>query len=272
MGRNERLAKNTIILSLGVFLPKLASFVTLPILAAYLTQEEYGTYDLVIILVSLLLPSATLQIQTAAFRFLIDARNNEDRKTSIITNIFALIVPCSIVALTIFYFVATMISSRLRLLVCLYFFIDMFAIILRQIARGLGKSLVYSVSAIVNTLANMLLVIAFVQFLKSGLTGTIIALIIAVTLSGIYMAIALRIWIYIDLSRLSKENIFEMVEYSWPMVPNEMSLWVMRVSDRFVISLFLGVAYNAVYAVANKIPSSIGLAQGAFTLAWQENA
>jgi len=56
------------------------------------------------------------------------------------------------------------------------------------------------------------------------------------------------------------------------MVPNEMSLWVMRMSDRFVITIFMGVAANAVYAVANKIPSIINLAQGAFTLAWQENA
>jgi O-antigen/teichoic acid export membrane protein len=34
----------------------------------------------------------------------------------------------------------------------------------------------------------------------------------------------------------------------------------------------MGVAANAVYAVANKIPSLLSLAQSTFTLAWQENA
>ena len=34
----------------------------------------------------------------------------------------------------------------------------------------------------------------------------------------------------------------------------------------------MGVAVNAVYAVANKIPSLLNLAQSTFTMAWQENA
>ena len=62
MSREGKLVKNTLILSIGTFLPKLASFVTLPILTAYLTKEEYGTYDLITVLVSLLLPAVTLQI------------------------------------------------------------------------------------------------------------------------------------------------------------------------------------------------------------------
>ena len=56
MSREGKLAKNTLIISIGTFLPKLASFITLPILTGYLTQVEYGTYDLITILVSLLLP------------------------------------------------------------------------------------------------------------------------------------------------------------------------------------------------------------------------
>ena len=62
--------KNTLILSLGTFLPKFAAFITLPILTGQLTKVEYGTYDLVTVMVSLLLPAATLQIQAAAFRLL----------------------------------------------------------------------------------------------------------------------------------------------------------------------------------------------------------
>ena len=46
----------------------------------------------------------------------------------------------------------------------------------------------------------------------------------------------------------------------------------MRVSDRFVVTIFMGVAANAVYSVANKIPSMLNLVQNTFTLAWQENA
>ena len=51
-----------------------------------------------------------------------------------------------------------------------------------------------------------------------------------------------------------------------------MSMWVMKVSDRFVITMFMGLSANAIYAVANKIPSLLTLAQTTFTMAWQENA
>ena len=77
MSREGKLAKNTMIIAIGTFLPKLASFITLPILTGCLTKTEYGTYDLINVLVSLLLPAATLQIQAAAFRFLIDSRGKD---------------------------------------------------------------------------------------------------------------------------------------------------------------------------------------------------
>ena len=97
MSREGKLAQNTLILSIGTFLPKFAALVTLPILTGYLTKEEMGTYDLVTVLVSLILPSATLQIQTAAFRFLIDVRDDELQCRKIVTNIMVFIIPVSIV-------------------------------------------------------------------------------------------------------------------------------------------------------------------------------
>lgn len=61
-------------------MPKLTALITLPLLTAYLTVEEYGQYDLVLTLVSLLLPAITLEIKTAAFRFLIEYRENIEKQ------------------------------------------------------------------------------------------------------------------------------------------------------------------------------------------------
>jgi len=89
MSRESKLAKNTMIIAIGTFLPKFASFITLPILTEYLSKAEYGMYDLITVLVSLLLPAATLQIQSAAFRFLIECRDDEDEIKRIVTTISA---------------------------------------------------------------------------------------------------------------------------------------------------------------------------------------
>lgn len=80
MSREKSLIKNTIVLSIGTVIPKFASFIVLPILTGYLTKTEYGTYDLITVLCSLFLPAVTLQIQTAAFRFLIEKKDDEDGK------------------------------------------------------------------------------------------------------------------------------------------------------------------------------------------------
>ena len=82
--REKSLIKNTIVLSLGQFFPIFISVITLPILTAKLTKAEYGTFDLISTLVMLLLPIATLQIQSAAFRFLIEHRDNKQKCKAII--------------------------------------------------------------------------------------------------------------------------------------------------------------------------------------------
>ena len=272
MSRGGKLAKNTIILAIGTFLPKLASFITLPILTGCLSKESYGTYDLIVVLVSLFLPAVTLQIQTAAFRFLIDIRDEKEKVKSVITNITAFIVPVSLVALLILYFCLYKISFKVRIFICLYYFIDIFGNSLRQIVRGLSENLKYSLSAIINSLSQLVFVVVFVWYFKTGLLGSVLALAVAELMSVLYLFFSARIYKFLDLKMISGQEIKRMLAYSWPMVPNSMSMWIMRVSDRLVISFFMGVSANAVYAAANKIPQLLTLAQTTFTMAWQENA
>jgi hypothetical protein len=272
MSRGGKLAKNTIVLAIGTFLPKLATFITLPILTGSLTKESYGTYDLIVVLVSLFLPAVTLQIQTAAFRFLIDIRDKKEKVKSIVTNITAFIVPVSIIALLILYFCLYKIDFEVRILICLYYFLDIFGNSLRQIVRGLSENLKYSLSAIINSLAQLIFVVVFVWYFEIGLLGGVLALAVAELISALYLFFSAKIYKFLDFKIISIKEIKRMLAYSWPMVPNSMSMWVMRVSDRLVITFFMNVSANAVYAVANKIPQLLTLAQTTFTMAWQENA
>ena len=272
MSREGKLAKNTLILSIGTFLPRFASFITLPILTGCLTKAEMGTYDLITILESLFLPTATLQIQAAAFRFLIDAREDAKKVREIITNIALFIIPVSLASLTILYFCLYMADGPIRILICLYFMFDILSSAERQVCRGLTRNLYYSISAIISSLGKMIFIVICVYWLKTGLLGTVVALFVASLFSFLYLFFFGGIYKYIDPKCFNRELLGEMLRYSWPMVPNSMSAWVMRVSDRIVVTAFMGVAANAVYAVANKIPSLLNIAQATFTMAWQENA
>ena len=268
MSREGKLAKNTLILSIGTFLPKLASIITLPVLTGCLTQSEMGTYDVILILESLFLPTATLQIQTAAFRFLIDARDDKEKVKEIMTTIMVFAVPVSIAALAVLYFVMGKVNrmaqmdSSVRILICMYFFIDSLVSISLQMVRGINDNMVYSISAILSSVGKMIFAVICVYWLRAGLKGTVIS----------FLIFKAKIYRYIDLRYFNRRKLGEMLRYSWPMVPNCMSSWIMRVSDRFVVIFFMGIEANAVYVVANKIPGLLSIAQNTFTMAWQENA
>ena len=140
MERETKLVKNTAILAIGSFFPKVTSLITLPILTAMLSKSEYGTYDLVGVLVSLLLPVATLQIQSAAFRFLIESKDLQKRCNEIVTNIFIVTIPISIVMVGIVFFVFSKLTLSSRIFICLYFLFDIIELTLLQIARGFSEN------------------------------------------------------------------------------------------------------------------------------------
>ncbi|MCM1308225.1 MAG: oligosaccharide flippase family protein [Butyrivibrio sp.] len=272
MSREGKFAKNTVILALGTFFPKLAIFITLPILTACLTKEEYGTYDLMVTMVSLILPAATLQIQSAAFRFLIDVREDEKEKENIITNIYIFVIATSTIALFVMYFVLTKYTWSTRLIICLYFLFDIISNTNKQIVRGLSDNKSYAVGCCIGGLSQILFVLFLVYALRKGLIGGILGLCAAELLCSSYLFVHAKLYKYIRRRAVSTKQINSMLAYSWPMVPNGLSQWVMHVSDRLVITFFMGPSSNAVYAVAYKIPSILAFAQVTFNMAWQENA
>lgn len=272
MNREKALAKNTFIIAIGTFLPKFSSIITLPIITGGLTKAEMGTYDLISTLVSLFLPVATLQIQSAAFRFLIEVREDEKETKRIITNIISFILPTSLIALTILYLCLGNVSPVIRWLICLYFFSDILMLSTQQIVRGLSNNKLYSASSVTISFSNMLLIVLTISVGKQGLVGVLASITIATTIGLILLLVKGHILSRIDLSLFSKKTLLEMLSYSWPMIPNSLSNWVLSFSDRAVLTAFMGLEANAIYSVANKIPALFTTVQGTFVFAWQENA
>jgi len=272
MSRENNLVKNTFLLSLGKFLPKAVQIITLPIITDCLTKSEYGTHDLISTLVMLLLPIATLQIQSAAFRFLIDCRNDRNAAADIITNILVVVFPISfVVSLGIIVFFPGY-GLLFKSVLALYFFIESLEATLAQIARGLGNNKAYSIGAIALSWVNGAGIVLALKFMNKGLFGLIVSIAISYFVALVYYCVVLKIWQFIKLSVINKKKILELAAYSWPMIPNNLSNWVLKLSDRLVITAFLGLEATAVYGVANKIPNVLAMAQSVIVNAWQENA
>lgn len=272
LNREKHLIRNTIIIGIGTFLPRLASIITLPIVTAYLSKTEYGTYDLILTLISLILPLTTIQIQSSAFRFLVECRNDENRKQIIISNIWFFTILASIIPIITIYLCIGNYNCLTRMSICLYFFFDIIMHTVQQIVRGLGDNKSYSFSTVCNALINMLLVILFVKYMQFGLLGIVLSLVMSNSISTIFLVVKCSLFKYIRFSTLSRNEIKSMLAYSWPLIPNNLSSWIMTLSDRLLLALFMGVEVNAVYAVSKKIPNLLTTVQSTFSQAWQENA
>lgn len=272
MSREKELAKNTFVLSLGKFLPKLVSMVTLPIVTGCLTKAEYGTYDLIATLIMLLLPIATLQIQSAAFRFLIDRRDNYEESAKVISNIYLVTVPISVVVSSVLPFFLSGLTTPEQVIIVLYFIADMLYTTTAQVARGLSYNRLYSISAVTVSVIDGIGIVVAVLLMDTGLLGVLISLLLANIVAFLYLAVWIKLSHFFKLKYRSTQMIKELLVYSWPMVPNNLSSWVLKMSDRLVITAVLGVEANAVYAVANKIPNLLSIAQSVMVMAWHENA
>ncbi len=272
MNRSKELAKNTIIISIGTFLPKLAAIITLPIITSQLTKEEYGTYDLFSSFVALLLPIVTLQIQSGLFRFLIDCRDNPEEKKRLISTVYCTLIPICFISVIVLIVAFHGYPFIFQILFISYVITDIVITFTRQIVRGLSENKLYSLSAIVRSLINMIFIILLVGLIKEGLNGVLLSFIIATMVSTSIMLIKVDVIKNISISFWSRDELKRLLIYSLPMIPNVLSSWVLNVSDRFVIKGFIGIEAVAVYAAANKIPQIVTSVQGTFTYAWQENA
>lgn len=272
MNREKQLAKNTLVISFGTILPKLVNVITLPIITACLTKAEYGEYDLISTLVFLILPITTLQIHSAAFRYLIDCRNNAAESKKIISTLLSFVLIVSTITIVVIGIVMNWYHWETRILICAYFYADMFFLVLQQIARGLSKNNLYSISAIFNAGINLVVIFMTLKMFNLGLNGVLIALVMAAVGGCLFLMITLNIWTFFSFTDFNIRVLKELLNYSWPMIPNNISGWILRLSDRLVITFFLGAEANAVYAVANKIPNLLSTFQSTFTYAWQENA
>ncbi len=271
MNREKELAQNTIIISFGQIMPRLTSIITLPILTACLTKTEYGTYDLISTLVSLLLPVVILRLDLGVFRFLIEYRDDKEKQSEIVSTSYLFIASISLVCVVIMFFCLYMLSISTRLLICFYFYLDILFTASQQMVRGFSKNNIYSISAILHAVINMVFIVLLVAMQGFGLNGLLVSMNIAELISILFLFISGGLWKYIRIV-FSTPLLKEMLSYSWPLIPNSLSLWVMNLSDRLIITAVMGVEMEAVYAVANKIPNLLNIVQSSFSAAWQENA
>lgn len=272
MNKNKEFVKNTIILFIGKFATQFMSLLLLPLYTHYLLKDDYGTVDLLQTYISLFIPIFTLRIDSAVFRFLIDKRNQEEEIKNILSNV--LFILFAVVTLTIVFgsLFGLFIKIQYYVYVIVNIIMMMFSSIMLQVLRGLGKNKEYSIASIITgsitLFSNLLLIILF----KFNASSILISSSIANFICVIYVIINIKLFKYISIGKLNKKTLIDILNYSLPMIPNSLSWWIVNVSDRTIISVFLGVASNAIYTVSCKFSNILNSVFSIISMSWQESA
>lgn len=272
MTKNKVLAKNTIILAIGQFIPKLIAMITLPIITKAFSTEEYGIYDLIISFASLMLPLMTLLVQQAVFRFLINEKEEKHKKY--ITTSILFVIIFSLVILGIVIIAGNISHKNLELLILamILYFCESFYDLIGQIARGYGKNLIYSIAVILYSVCNMILLIGATLTNWVNIKSVLLILSIAYLSATMFLLFRLKLYRMFKIKEFSINALKEMLKYSVPIIPSSIALWIVSLSDRLIITYFLGASYNGIYAAASKIPNLLVTFYNAFNLAWTELA
>ena len=270
--RYKYLIKNTGILTISSFSTKILTFLMVPLYTSVLTTEEYGTYDLAVSTVSLLIPILSVNIVDGVMRYSMDSRYDRAdifsiglRRISVATFIFAAILAFNSI------FQITSVFAEKELLILLYFISTLLYSLLTQFAKGCEAVKQMAIAGIISTIClvgtNILLLLVF----KLGVTGFFIASCASQLIPAIYLAARLKIWNYTHLE-INKQVQAEVLKYSAPLVLTAVSWWINSASDKYVVSFLIGVSANGILSVAYKIPTILNTIQQLFLQAWQISA
>lgn len=270
--KQSELLKNTVILTVGKICTQFVSFLLLPLYTALLSPEEYGIVDLFNTYIALLLPFFNWQFDAGLFRFMIDARQDSRKLKKIFSTVF-LAHGAQAAIYILFYIVAqNFISSEYKIFLAIDVLLNIFLNSMLQFPRGLGNNTVYSIASFMSATATVALNVLLIAAFNMGAYGMFLSVVLSKIITILYLLLAQKMWRYFSFREFDTTIFKQMLSYSLPLIPNQLSWWVISASDRTIISWALGVFANGVYAVANKFSSVFITFYNFFNLALTESA
>lgn len=269
--RYSKLGKNTLWMTIGSFSTKLLSFFLVPLYTNCLSAAEYGISDLLTTTVNLLIPFLTVTASEGILRLTLDKNTDKKQIFSIAAHIFT-------GGFIVFLFLSLPVLKILSLSEYILFFIFYYittalSSVFQQFSKGLEHMRIFVLSGIISSFVTVALNIFFLVFIRAGIEGYLMAMIIGGGVQSVYLFFREKLWQYYLLpARIDKKSFRIFLNYCIPLIPNSLSWWISNSSDRYMIAYFDSAVLLGLYSVAYKIPSIVSVISNIFTGAWQISA
>ena len=269
MNKYKTLMSNTLLISMGTFGSKLLVFLMVRFYTGYLTPSDYSTADLITQTANLLFPIISVGITEGVFRFALDS--NSDRKSIFSLGFY------SISAGGLFFLAIAPLLGRVAdfegyvWLIVIYTMASCYHALCSQFVRAIGKTSLFAIQGIINTCFVIALNILFLAVFGMGITGYVLSVVVADTLSALFLFFKERLWKQFTL-KPDMSVLKQMLKYRIPMIPTTVFWWITSVFDRYMVNGMIGSDANGLYAVSYKLPTLLTLVSSIFIQAWQFSA
>ncbi|MBS5391128.1 MAG: oligosaccharide flippase family protein [Anaerovoracaceae bacterium] len=269
----ELLINNTLLISIGTFGSKILTFLMTRFYTEALTPSDYGEADLIIQTANLLIPLVSAGIADGVFRFVLetDDEHTAKRKSIFSAGFYTISAGTAILAALSSFISIPGFLSEYKWLLIWFISASCYHSLCAQFIRGEGKTRLFAYQGVLNTVLVIVFSILFLSVFEAGTRGYIISIALADSICALYLAAGQKLWRLMDI-HLKSGMWRKMMRYSLPLVPAALFWWITSVSDRYMITWFLGSGANGIYTVASKIPAIITLISGMFLEAWQFSA
>ena len=258
MPEKKSLIKNTSIYALGDIIPRLLSFISLPILTRYLSPSDYGIVNYVNTLNTFLLALGFLSINTYYLVFYYRCKNSQEQK-KLLGNLssFVILFNAVLVLFLLLFgkYIFSAFGSKIAFFPYLVIgvlsnFFNIFSILPSALYRLLEKPLPLTIlrifEGIITLIVSLVLVICFHYTALGVLYATL-------TVNFIYAFIFLYISRKHIIWNLNLKQIKVVLAFTLPLLPGSIAYYVTTISDRILIDKYLNLNDLGIYSTAATI-------------------
>lgn len=270
----KKLAGESLVYGLSGIISRFVGVFLIPIYTRFFVPADYGIISLVTNLFGLLTFLAILGLDDGIHRWYYETEDEDDRKKTLNTFLWSYFALAAFFSssLAIFhnFFAAQILKepqAATPVLIAACNFPLMISVVFTSNVLRIQRRAVYtSVFLLTISLITIILNVVFVVFLRAGLVSIFYAQLITSSIAAIWTLILFKDLIspkHFDWQRWK-----EMFSFSYPLIPANLSYWVINLSGVYFIQSFADTREVGLYQVGAAIATAMALLTGAFQMAW----
>ena len=279
-GQNKytKLAGNTMIFAISSFSSKLLTLIVQPFLTyAMRDVQSMGVSKLLSQCANLLIPLVSMGMSNAIIRFGLDKGNS---KKQVFTN--------GLLTILLGYAVLLLCWPLLSLapgigdygvFLCIYVLTSCLRTLCTQFIRSRELNRLVGIDGVLCTFATLMFYVLYLVVLDMGAEGYLLAIICGDVTSSLFLFFTGKLWRYIDFGRINGALWREMLRFSLPMIPAQISFWIINASDMFFVNAMCegyggrtGAEWSGLLSTGYFLPTILNTLGTIFYDAWQLSA